>query len=362
MSNTFGKQFRVTTFGESHGRAVGAVIDGCPANLEVTEEYIQEELNKRRPGQSEFHSSRKERDEVKILSGLLDGKTVGSPMMCLVENKDVDSSSYQKNRIRPGHADYTYHKKYGYFDYRGGGRASGRETVGRVCGGAVAKKLLSKVDTEVFGHVKKIGDVEANPSVEEIRTNTYSNDLRCADTNKLQEMKNKVREVKEKNDSIGGLVEIIVESPLAGLGEPVFDKLEAVLGKAILSVGAVKGIEFGRGFSSSEMRGSEMNDQIRIKDNEVIFEKNDSGGMLGGISTGQNIVFAAPIKPTPSIGKKQKTINYREMEEREIEIEGRHDPCICPRVLPVLESMTRIVLVDLAMRADKLPKEKIGET
>lgn len=361
MANTIGKLFRLTTFGESHGKAVGAVVDGCPSGLEIDREFIQRELDKRRPGQSSYHSSREEKDEVEILSGIFKNKTVGSPISMLVKNEDVDSSKYEKNRVRPGHADYTYYKKYGFYDYRGGGRASGRETVGRVCGGAVAKKLLSKFDTKVLGHVKKIGDVEADPSLEEIRENTYENDLRCADLSKLSEMKKTVSEARSENDSVGGLLEIIVESPQIGLGEPVFDKIEAKLGKAVLSIGSVKGIEFGRGFGSSETRGSEMNDELRIEDGEVVFEKNDSGGMLGGITTGQKIVFRVPIKPTPSIGKKQRSIDIERKEEKEIEIRGRHDPCICPRVLPVAESMAGLVLVDLGMIADKIPKDSLGE-
>ncbi|PTD93868.1 chorismate synthase [archaeon SCG-AAA382B04] len=359
MSNTFGELFKLTTFGESHGEAVGAVIDGCPADLEITRDFIQKELDKRKPGQSEFYSSRKEKDRVKILSGIFKQKTIGSPIALLVENRDVDSSNYEKNRIRPGHADYTYHKKYGHFDYRGSGRASGRETVGRVCGGAIANKILEHTPMGVYGHVKKIDEIEANPSLKQIKENTYDNDLRCADSKKLEEMKKQVREVQQKNDSIGGEIEIVVTSPLMGFGEPVFDKIEAKLSHAITSIGAVKGIKFGAGFASSKKLGSKMNDEIRVNKDQAFFEKNDSGGMLGGITTGQKIHFRVPVKPTPSIGKKQQTIDIEEMKEKEIKIEGRHDPCICPRILPVIESMTRLVLVDLGMLADKLPTNQV---
>lgn len=357
LSNSFGKIFNITSFGESHGKVVGAVVDGCPSGLEISEEFVQKELNKRRPGQSEFHSNRREEDKVEILSGILEGKTIGAPISFLVKNKDADSSRYKKSRIRPGHADITYQQKYRHYDYRGGGRASGRETVARVCAGALAKKILSKYKTSVLGHVKRIGEVETEPSFKEIKENTYQNELRCAEPEKLGQMKDQINKVQEENDSIGGLIEIIVKSPFQSLGEPVFDKIEARFAKAILSIGATKGIEFGAGFSSSKKKGSEMNDPIRIKNGEIIFKKNDSGGMLGGITTGQNIIFRVPIKPTPSIGKKQESVNIKEKKETDIQIKGRHDPCICPRVLPVIESMTRVVLVDLGMLANKIPMD-----
>ncbi|WGI17466.1 chorismate synthase [Methanonatronarchaeum sp. AMET-Sl] len=359
MSNTFGNLFSVTTFGESHGGSVGAVVDGSPAGLELSEKDIQLELDRRRPGQSNVSTSRDEKDLVKILSGVFKGKTTGTPIGMLVENKDVDSSKYSRFKLRPGHADYTYEAKYGYRDFRGGGRSSGRETVGRVCGGAIAKKLLETIDIEIYGHVKKVGEVESNPKPSQIKRFVEENPVRCGDPEKASQMEQEILRAKNKGDSVGGVVEVIAEDVPPGIGEPVFKKLESELAKAIMSVGAVKGFEIGAGFNSATMLGSESNDPITIENDEVKMLENDAGGVLGGISTGMPIIFRAAIKPTPSINKKQKTINLQNKEQIDLEIEGRHDPCICPRVVPVLESMAALVLTDLSMQAGKLPQDKI---
>ncbi len=359
MSSSFGKIFKVTTFGESHGGSVGAVVDGCPAGLELKQTDIQKELDRRRPGQSNVSTSRDEKDMVKILSGVFEGKTTGTPIGMLVENKDVDSSKYSRFKIRPGHADYTYEAKYGYRDFRGGGRSSGRETVGRVCGGAIAKKLLKNNGIEIYGHVKKVGGIEANPTLQQIKNNVEKNPVRCAEPELAQEMEKKILDAQKEGDSVGGIVEVIALGVPPGIGEPVFNKLEAKLAEAVMSVGAVKGFEVGSGFRSAELKGSQMNDPIMIKDGEIKMERNRAGGVLGGITTGMPVKFRAAVKPTPSINKKQRTVQLDTMEEIEIETEGRHDPCICPRIVPVLESMAAHVLTDLAMQADKIPKDKI---
>ncbi|OKY78520.1 MAG: Chorismate synthase AroC [Candidatus Methanohalarchaeum thermophilum] len=361
MSNTFGKLFRLTTFGESHGDAVGGIVDGCPAGLELTRNDIQKELDKRKPGQSDLTTSRKEGDRVRILSGVFEGRTIGTPIAMVVQNEDVDSSKYSRDLIRPGHADYMYERKYGFRDYRGGGRSSGRETVGRVCGGAIAKKLLERIDVEVFGHVTKVGGIECSPSIEEIKKHSTENKVRCGDPDKAEKMAERIKSLGDSGDSIGGCVEVIVENLPLGVGEPVFDKLEAELAKATLSVGAVKGFEIGAGFKSADKTGSQMNDPFRIHEGKIDIKENDAGGVLGGISSGEPINIRASVKPTPSISKPQKTVNLREKEEKEIQIRGRHDPCICPRIVPVLESMVSLTIVDLCMRSGNLPVDKIND-
>ncbi|MHC1567174.1 MAG: chorismate synthase [Candidatus Syntropharchaeia archaeon] len=351
--NTFGRIFRVTTWGETHGEAVGVVIDGCPSGLELNEEDIQSELERRRPGQSDVTTSREERDRVKILSGIFEGKTTGTPISMIVENLDVDSKKYErlKNIIRPGHADFTYEKKYGIRDWRGGGRASGRETVGRVAAGAVAKKILSAEGIEVIGHVVEIGGIRAKEMrIEEIRENTKKNAVRCADLHAAEKMEELIKKVKEEGDSVGGIVEVIALGVPPGLGDPVFDKLDAELTKALMSIGAVKGVEIGAGFRSARMKGSEMNDPFVIKNGKIRTETNNAGGILGGISTGEPIICRIAVKPTSSISKPQKSIDIEKMEEVEIEIEGRHDPCICPRIVPVAEAMIALVIVDCYLR------------
>lgn len=346
--NTFGRRFRLTTFGESHGPAIGAVVDGCPAGLEVGAGDIQAELDKRKPGQSAVTSGRKEPDRVEILSGLFEGKTTGMPIAMLVRNVDVDSSAYEniKDLLRPGHADYGYLAKYGFRDHRGGGRSSGRETAGRVMGGAVAKKLLSLRGIHVYAHTTSIYDVKAGEvTPEDIINNTYKNPVRCADLSAVEEMEEAINMAKRDGDSIGGTVEVIATGVPAGLGEPVFGKLDADLAGALMGIGAVKGVEVGLGFGAASLRGSEVNDEF-YWDGGVRTRTNHAGGILGGISTGMPIVCRIAVKPTPSISKPQRTVNVETKEDAIIEIKGRHDPSIVPRIVPVVEAMTALVIAD----------------
>ncbi|HEA84123.1 MAG TPA: chorismate synthase [Thermodesulfobacterium geofontis] len=343
--NTIGKLFQVTTFGESHGKALGAVVDGCPPGLTLTEEYIQKELDKRRPGKSSGQSPRKEKDKVEILSGIFQGYTTGTPIALLIYNVDVDSSAYEKIKdvFRPGHADFTYFIKYGgYRDYRGGGRSSGRETVARVAAGAIAKRILEEYGIEVIAYTISLGGIFAKERNLEV---IYKNHLFCPDMEAYKDMCEKIEKTKREGDSLGGVVEVLARGVPAGLGEPVFDKLNAELAKAIFSIGAVKGMEMGAGFKVASMKGSENNDPI----SPYGFLKNDAGGTLGGISSGQDIVIRVAVKPIPSIRKTQKTINEKK-EEVEISVGGRHDISAIPRIVPVIEAMVRIVLADHLLR------------
>jgi chorismate synthase len=351
--NTFGEVFRITTFGESHGAAVGVVVDGCPAGLELKEADIQLEMDRRRPGQSGLTTSRSEEDNVSILSGVFDGKTTGSPIAIIVNNIDHDSSAYEsiKNTPRPNHADLTFFMKYGFRDWRGGGRSSGRETVGRVAAGAVAKKFLSQVGVTVIGHTVEVAGIKAAvASFGEIRANIEKNPVRCSDPVSAKKMEKAILTAKSDGDSVGGVVEVFALNVSAGLGEPVFDKLDADLAKAIMSIGAVKGVEIGAGFEVVGRRGSENNDEFIIQNGKVVTTSNNSGGILGGISSGMPIVVRAAIKPTSSIAKEQRTVDLAAMKETTIKVEGRHDPCIVPRVLPVCEAMVAIVLLDHLLR------------
>ncbi len=355
--NTFGKIFKVTTWGESHGAAMGVVVDGCPAELELSEAEIQHELDRRKPGVSEITTERKEADEVRILSGVFGGKTLGTPISMLVWNKDVDSSPYVaiKDIARPGQADFTYQMKYGIRDYRGGGRASARETVARVAAGAIAKKILAMHDIQILGHVVEIGGIVAREvGIEELKTNVDKNAVRCADPEAADDMEALIKQVKAAGDSIGGIVEVIAFGVPTGLGEPVFDKLDAELAKALMSIGAVKGVEVGVGFKAARMKGSEMNDEFIIKEGRISTRTNSAGGILGGISTGAPIVCRIAVKPTPSISKPQRSVDMVMKKEVELKIKGRHDPCICPRIVPVAEAMVRLVLVDYLMRNESI--------
>ncbi len=345
MSNTFGTLFRITTWGESHGRAIGVVVDGCPAGLEIAEEDVQKELDKRAPGQSEVVSQRKESDKVEILSGIFNGKTTGMPISMIIYNKDADSSKYEKikNLLRPGHADFTYQVKYGFRDYRGGGRSSARETAARVAAGAVAKKLLSKFNIIITAYVMEIAGIKANKiDYKEI----YKNDLRCPDKGAARKMKQAILRAKNEGDSVGGVCEVVALNVPAGIGRPVYNKLEADLGSAILGINAVKGVEFGGGFELARMRGSLSNDEFIVRNNRIMTKTNHHGGILGGISTGMPIVLRAVVKPASSILKKQKTINYRTMKQETISVEGRHDPATIVRFPPIAEAMTAIVIAD----------------
>ncbi|MEA1924776.1 MAG: chorismate synthase [Candidatus Altiarchaeota archaeon] len=358
--NSFGRCLRMTSWGESHQKAVGVVLDGLPSGLQLNSEEIQKEVDLRRPGRSEISTPRKEEDRVEILSGLFQGKTTGSPLSMLVYNRDVDSGPYEKirNIMRPGHADYTYRLKYGFHDYRGGGRSSGRETVSRVMAGAVAKKLLEHLDVRVIAHTTQIADIslEKTPSIGEIEENSRSNPVRCSDPKSADLMMKRIKEIADAGDSSGGIVDIIALGVPYGLGDPVYNRLDAVLAKALISIPAVKGVEFGSGFSSSDMRGSEMNDPYRLKDDKVVFESNNCGGILGGISTGTPILARIAVKPTSSISLKQKTVDVDRREEVDLEIEGRHDPNITPRVVPVAEAMTSFVLADYCIAGGLIPK------
>jgi chorismate synthase len=360
IGNTFGHLFRVTTWGESHGKAVGCVVDGCPAGLELSKRDIQKELDRRRPG-GRLASGRKERDEVEILSGVLEEKTLGIPISMLVWNKDVDSKPYEaiKDLFRPGHADYSYYAKFGIRDWRGGGRASGRETVGRVAGGAIAKKILERFGVKVAGYAKEIAGVACDVSslsFEEIAERAEQSEVRCPDEEASRLMEEKIVEARREGDSVGGIAEVIVRNPPPGLGEPVFLKLDAYIAFAIMSVPAVKGVEIGAGFQVARLRGSEDNDPIVIENKKIGFATNNAGGILGGISNGEDIVVRAAIKPTPSISIPQRTVNYRTMEEEEIIVKGRHDPCIVPRAIPVLEAMLALVIVDSMMMQGLIPR------
>jgi chorismate synthase len=352
--NSFGTLFRVTTWGESHGEALGVVVDGCPAGLELSEEDIQHELDRRRPGVSALTTERKEADAVKLLSGVFEGKTLGTPISLLVWNRDVDSSPYEslKDIARPGQADFSYQQKYGIRDYRGGGRASGRETVARVAAGAIAKKLLASQGIQIIGHVVAIGGIQARTlSADEITRNAESNAVRCADLEAAQSMETLIKGVKEEGNSVGGMVEVRALGVPAGLGEPVFDKLDAELAKALMSIGAVKGVEIGAGFDAARLKGSEMSDEFYLEAGRIRTRTNNAGGILGGISTGEPLLCRIAVKPTSSIAKPQRSVDMKRMEEVEVQIKGRHDPCICPRMVPVAEAMVALVLVDALMRA-----------
>jgi chorismate synthase len=348
--NSFGKLFRVTTFGESHGNGIGVVIDGVRPNLEISKHDIQKELNRRRPGQSTFVTSRQETDKVEIVSGIICGKTLGTPVCLIVRNADTREVDYDnlRNIFRPGHADFTYFMKYGIYDHRGGGRASGRETIGRVAAGAIAKKILLENKIKIYAYTKSIGDVTANKfDFRQIDKNPF----RCPDIGAAKKMEKIIRQVKTKGDSVGGIVEAVVKDCPAGLGEPVFDKLEADLAKALMSIPAVHGFEIGSGFSAAKMLGSEHNDEFfQEKRNKRIHMKtNNAGGILGGISTGDDIILRVAVKPPSSIKMRQATVDHTGKKHKII-IDGRHDPCICPRVVPVVEAMIALVLIDHLMR------------
>lgn len=351
--NTFGTLFRITTWGESHGYGLGVVIDGCPAGLAIDESDIQKELDRRRPGQSDITTQRKEEDRAEIISGLFSGKTTGAPISIMVKNKDVDSSKYEvlRDTPRPGHADLTYELKYGFRDWRGGGRSSARETIGRVAAGAIARKILDLNGIEILGHVVELGGIHAKTvDIEQIRENTEKNPVRCADLDAALQMEAMIHAARSEGDSVGGIVEVIGLGVPAGVGEPVFDKLNAELAKALMSIGAVKGVEIGMGFKCSIMKGSQMNDPIGMQDGKPKPLTNNAGGILGGISNGEPVVCRIAVKPTPSISREQRTVNLSTMKETRIKITGRHDPSIPPRIVPVAEAMVALVLVDMMMR------------
>jgi len=345
MMNTFGYIFRITTFGESHGKAVGVIIDGCPPNISITENEIQKELDRRKPGQSAITTPRKENDKIEFFSGIFNGKTTGHPIMMMAQNKNQQSKDYSniKEKYRPSHADYTYDLKYGIRDHRGGGRSSARETIGRVAAGALAKKILTSANNiKITGFVTQIGNVQSSEFNEEY---IEKNPVRCADKNKAKKMEDEIRKVQKNGDSVGGIVEIRVKNIIAGLGSPTFAKIKADLASALMSIPGVKGFEYGSGFQSASMKGSEHNDEFFIDNKNIRTKTNHHGGILGGITTGEDLILRIVVKPTSSISKEQHTVN-NSGEETMIQTFGRHDPCLAPRLVPIAESMVALVLVD----------------
>ena len=353
-SNSFGTIFKITTWGESHGKAIGVVIDGCPSGLEITASDINNELSMRMPGKSPYTSPRAEMDNAEILSGVFEGKTTGAPISIIIYNRDADSSKYEpiKDLLRPGHANFTYLEKYGIFDYRGGGRASARETACRVAAGAVAKKLLSIYNIKALAYIKEIGGIRGpEPDFSDIDTlklQTRQNPIFCPDTSSSEKMMVKITETVNEHDSLGGIVEFIATDLPCGLGDPVYEKLEAHLAKAMLSIPASRGFEIGSGFSSSSMKGSEHNDEFTLDEKKnIITSSNHAGGTLGGISTGMPLVCRVAFKPTSSIGKALSTLSTTKEPKSFTLPEGsRHDPCVTIRAVPVVEAMGALVLID----------------
>ncbi|MFO8018456.1 MAG: chorismate synthase [Promethearchaeia archaeon] len=362
--NSLGNFFKITSFGESHGKVVGIIVDGVPAGLELNHSFIQSELNKRRPGQSEVTTSRKEKDKVEILSGTFKGKTTGAPLAMIIRNRDKDSSKYEKykNFLRPSHIDYSALKKYeGFADYRGSGRFSGRITAGFVMAGALAKQILKKYNISIFAYTQSIGNIadETEYKLEDInkvRKLREENVIRAIDQEKAKDMENLINRVKEEKDSIGGAIHCTVKNLPAGIGGSVFNSLESIISNAIFSIPAVKGIEFGAGFQATKMKGSQHNDPWIIENEAIKTSKNDAGGIIGGISVGMPITFRVAIKPPATIGKVQNSVNIKEMKETKIQIEGRHDPCIVPRAIVVVEAITAVVLLDRLMIDGFIPK------
>ena len=353
--NSLGKNFVVTCFGESHGRCVGVVVDGCPPGLELSDADVQRELDKRRPAVGSIFTPRREEDKVEFFSGVFKGQTTGAPLCMLVWNREVDSRPYEGIRWtpRPGHADYPARIRYkGFNDYRGGGRFSGRLTAAYVMAGAVAKRLLEGLGIEVLAHVVQINRIKVKAlSDEEIRTHVYSNPMRCADGNVARLMEQVVQDARNAGDSVGGVVEGRILNVPPGIGQPIFDFLDADLAKALFTIPAVKGVEFGAGFKVARLMGSQNNDAYAMKDGQVLTLTNNSGGVLGGLSTGMPITFRVAFKPTPSISKPQQTVDVKTLVDTKIEVKGRHDACIVPRAVPVVESMSAITVVDHLLAA-----------
>ncbi len=348
MGSRFGTIFTLTTWGESHGPALGVVVEGCPAGIPLTVEEIQHELDRRRVGQSKVTTPRGEKDRAEILSGVFEGVTTGAPISIITYNQDADSSKYKNLRdlFRPGHGDYTYHVKYGHRDHRGGGRSSARETWGRVAAGAIARKILAHAGARVFGFTREIGGIEMETFDE---TEIERNIVRCPDPVAAEKMIDAIMKVKEEKNSLGGIVEARAVGVPPGLGEPTFDKLEALIGQAMLSIPATKGVEIGRGFAQARMTGRESNDPFEIRDGQVRTTSNNAGGTLAGISTGEEIVVRVAIKPTSSIEQDQSTVTTAR-EATTVKVVGRHDPSVVPRAVPVVEAMLANVLADLYLR------------
>lgn len=351
--NTYGKAFRITTFGESHGDAIGVIIDGCPSNLTIDQEFIQNELDRRRPGQSKIVTQRKELDQVQIISGIFEGKTTGTPLTLVIWNKDAKSKDYSHiaHQFRPSHADYTYHQKYGVRDYRGGGRSSARETAARVAAGAIAKQILAQQHIKITAYTSQVGSIKLTTPYQQLDfSQIEANDVRCPDATLATQMIERIKEVRKQGDTIGGVINAVIENTPVGLGEPVFDKLHAELGKAMLSINAVKGFEYGSGFDGVEMLGSDHNDLIyKGKDGKAHTKTNYSGGVQGGISNGEDIYFRVAFKPVATLMQDQESLNTHG-EKVTVIGKGRHDPCVVPRAVVIVEAMAALVLVDFYLR------------
>jgi chorismate synthase len=358
--NSIGKLFAVASFGESHGKCVGAVVDGCPAGLPLAPADVQREVDRIRPGESAALTARKEKNRVEILSGVLNGITTGAPLGLLIWNQDVDDSVYDKLRFtpRPGHADYTAFIKYGGFnDWRGGGRFSGRITAGFVMAGAVARKLLAGLGVEIIAHTVEIGGVAARPvAYGKIKARADKDVLRCADPSASKKMAALIARTKAAGDSLGGVVECIALNVPPGLGEPVFDNLDGDLAQALFAIPAVKGVEFGAGFAAARLKGSENNDPFVSHKGKIVTAANSAGGVLGGISTGMPVITRVAVKPVSSISGEQSTVDLRKMKDAAINISGRHDVCIVPRAVAVVEAMMAVTLCDFALRAGLIPR------
>jgi chorismate synthase len=352
MSNSFGTLFKITTFGESHGPAIGCIIDGCPAGIGVDESFIQGELDRRKPGQSKITTQRKEDDTFKILSGVFEGKTTGTPIAIVIENQDQRSKDYSPiaETFRPSHADYTYEVKYGVRDYRGGGRSSARETAARVAAGAIAKLFLRKLNVQIAAYVSQVGDIRAPHYTELDLSAVEQNIVRCPHPETAEKMIALIDQVRLDRDTIGGIVTAVIKNAPVGLGEPVFDKLHAELGKAMLGINAVKGFEYGSGFGGIQLRGSQHNDEFYHEGDRVRTRTNYSGGIQGGISNGEDIYFNVAFKPVATIMQDQQTVD-KHGNETTVSGKGRHDPCVLPRAVPIVESMAALVVADFVLRA-----------
>ena len=353
MSNTFGKIFKISTFGESHGKAIGVIIDGCPAGIDINRDIIQKDLDRRKPGQSKITTQRKEDDKVQILSGVFEGKSTGAPISILINNKDQKSSDYNhiSTSFRPSHADYTYHKKYGTRDYRGGGRSSARETANWVSAGSIAKQILSETRIKISAYVSQVGSLKLKKNYKLLDlTNSEKNIVRCPDNEYSKKFIDIIDNARKNHDTIGGVITCVIEGCPVGIGEPIFGKLHAEIGRAMLSINAVKGFEYGSGFKGVEMFGSEHNDEFEFTENKVSTKSNNSGGIQGGISNGQDIYFNVAFKPVSTIMKDQKSISS-ENKKVTIKGKGRHDPCVVPRAVPIVEAMAANVLVDLYLQS-----------
>ena len=358
MGNSFGSRFRITTYGESHGKAIGVTIDGCPAGVTIDEDFIQNELARRKPGQSKITTQRKEEDQVEILSGVFDGQTTGTPIAMIIRNKDQKSKDYSHiaEKFRPSHADVTYQEKYGSRDYRGGGRSSARETAARVAAGAIAKLMMKEFGVSFYAYVSQVGELTLKKSYQDLDLSLIdSNDVRCPDPEMAAAMFDYIDEIRKSRDTVGGIITGVIQGVPVGLGEPVFDKLHAELGKAMLSINAVKGFEYGSGFEGIKKKGSEHNDEFYTEGDQIRTRTNYSGGVQGGISNGEDIYFNVAFKPVATLMQDQNSVD-QEGNAVVVSGKGRHDPCVVPRAVPIVEAMAALVIADfyLISRTNKL--------